>query len=70
MADICRFTVEIEMALEGDSTPMQAEDSIVDWIDRMMLYQIGYNEVMEMDKKRPYVFDYDIYRSARKKESE
>ena len=68
MADICRFTVEIEMALEGDSTPMQAENSIIDWMDRMMLYQIGYNEVA--DTKRPYVFDYDIYRPARKKESE
>lgn len=60
MADICKFMVEIEMALEGDSTPDQAEDSIIDWIDRMMLYQIGYNEVA--DKKRPYVFDYDIRR--------
>lgn len=68
MTDICRFTVEIEMALEGDSTPMQAEDSIIDWMDRMMLYQIGFNEVA--DKKRPYVFDYDIYRSARKKEGD
>ena len=68
MADICRFTVEIEMALEGNSTPIQAENSIIEWIDRMMLYQIGYNEVA--DTKRPYVFDYDIYRSARKKESE
>ena len=68
MARICRFTVEIEMKLEGDSTPMQAEDSIIEWIDRMMLYQIGYNVVA--DTKRPYVFDYDVFRSARKKESE
>lgn len=60
MADICRFMVEIEMKLEGDSTPIQAEDSIIDWMDRMMLYQIGFNEVA--DRKRPYVFDYDIKR--------
>lgn len=65
---MCKITVEIDMVLEGDSTPMQAEDSIIEWIDRMMLYQIGYNEVA--DKKRPYVFDYDIIRSAGKKESE
>ena len=68
MTDICRFTVEIEMVLEGDSTPIQAENSISDWMDRMMLYQIGYNEVA--DDKRPYVFDYDIFRSSRKKGSE
>ncbi len=55
---MCKIIVEIDMVLEGDSTPIQAEDSIVDWIDRMMLYQIGYNEVV--DKKRPYVFDYDV----------
>ena len=63
MADICVFTVVIDMALEGDSTPDQAEDSIIEWIDRMMLYQIGYNEVA--DTKRPYVFDYDIRRESK-----
>lgn len=57
---MCKITVEIEMVLEGDSTPDQAEDSIIDWMDKMMLYQIGYNEVA--DTKRPYVFDYDIRR--------
>lgn len=60
MAGICKIVVEIEMALEGDSTSIQAENSIIDWIDRLMLYQIGYNAVA--DKKRPYVFDYDIRR--------
>lgn len=57
----CTLIVKIEMVLEGDSTPIQAEDSVCDWIDRMMLYQIGYNEVA--DKKRPRVFDYDIHRT-------
>ena len=56
----CTFIVMIEMVLDGDSTPIQAEDGICDWLDRMMLYQIGYNEVA--DKKRPRVFDYDIRR--------
>ena len=57
---MCKVIVEIEMVLDGESTVTQAEDMVVDWMDRMMLYSIGHNEVI--DHKRPRVFDYDIRR--------
>ena len=57
---MCKVIVEIEMVLDGESTVTQAEDMVVDWMDRMMLYSIGHNEVI--DHKCPRVFDYDIRR--------
>lgn len=55
---MCKVIVEIEMVLDGESTVIQAEDIVIDWMDRMMLYSIGHNEVC--DHKRPRVFDYDV----------
>ena len=52
---MCKVIVEIEMVLDGESTVTQAEDMVVDWMDRMMLYSIGHNEVI--DHKRPRVFE-------------
>lgn len=53
-----KLNLELEILCEGDSTISDAEDDLVRWIDMLMLYQIGYNEVA--DRKRARIFDYDI----------
>lgn len=62
MADngLYKLNVELEILCEGNSTISDAEDDLVKWIDMLMLYQIGYNEVA--DRKRARIFDYDIRR--------
>lgn len=52
------LNLKLEILCEGDSTIIDAEDDLVKWIDMLMLYQIGYNEVA--DRKRARIFDYDI----------
>lgn len=53
-----KLNLELEILCEGDSTISDAEDDLVRWIDMLMLYQIGYNEVA--DRKSARIFDYDI----------
>lgn len=53
-----KLNLELEILCEGNSTITDAEDDLVRWIDMLMLYQIGYNEVA--DRKRARIFDYDI----------
>ena len=55
-----KLNLELEILCEGNSTISDAEDDLVKWIDMLMLYQIGYNEVA--DTKRARIFDYDIRR--------
>lgn len=53
-----KLNLELEILCEGNSTISDAEDDLVRWIDMLMLYQIGYNEIA--DRKRARIFDYDI----------
>lgn len=58
--ELYKLNLELEILCEGNSTISDAEDDLVKWIDMLMLYQIGYNEVA--DRKRARIFDYDIRR--------
>ena len=53
-----RMTIIVDYVCEGESTTEQAEEDICDCLDKLMLYQIGHNEVT--DRKRPRIYDYTV----------